>query len=406
MSPVADVVVIGAGVGGLACARSLADAGMEVTVLEAAQRVGGRIRTLHRSGGAAVELGAQVIHGTDCSTWDVVRGAGLRTAPLDTAARMLFGIGAERVPVEELGARGLTPPWIAAARIAAAARRAGPQRSVAELARANATSMTDAALTLAWFEQEWAADPARLSALGVAREAPSIAQFRVLDGYDRVMHPLAAGVDVRLGTPARSVTWSADGVRVSCGATRLAAALAVVAVPAPVVAGGELRFEPALPAAKRDAAAALRLGPALTLVARLRAPAQESAWGLVAGEHAGFWHAEAGDDTVIGVLKGASAARAAGADADGELVARLAGAVFPWLAPAGIGEVVAARWSAGALPHPSVDGDGAPERWAEPLGPLLFAGDCAAAAGALGRVHGAIDSGRRAAAQALALLAG
>jgi polyamine oxidase len=56
--------VVGAGIAGLAADRRLADEGVEVTVLEARDRVGGRIRT-DRSLGVAIDLGAAWIHGTE-----------------------------------------------------------------------------------------------------------------------------------------------------------------------------------------------------------------------------------------------------------------------------------------------------------------------------------------------------
>ncbi|MEV1206570.1 FAD-dependent oxidoreductase, partial [Microbispora rosea] len=68
-----DVVVVGAGVSGLTAARRLRAAGLAVTVLEARDRVGGRVRT-HRpsDGGPAMELGAQVVHGDRNPVWDVL----------------------------------------------------------------------------------------------------------------------------------------------------------------------------------------------------------------------------------------------------------------------------------------------------------------------------------------------
>ncbi len=56
------MVVVGAGIAGLAAARVCAEAGLKVVVLEASERVGGRIRTL-RVGDAVVELGAEFVHG-------------------------------------------------------------------------------------------------------------------------------------------------------------------------------------------------------------------------------------------------------------------------------------------------------------------------------------------------------
>lgn len=54
-----DVAVVGAGVSGLVCARDLHDAGYDVVVLEASDRLGGRVRTSREPGGEPVELGAQ-----------------------------------------------------------------------------------------------------------------------------------------------------------------------------------------------------------------------------------------------------------------------------------------------------------------------------------------------------------
>ncbi|HET7622647.1 MAG TPA: FAD-dependent oxidoreductase, partial [Gemmatimonadaceae bacterium] len=55
----ADVAVIGAGAAGLAAARSVADAGRSVLLLEARDRVGGRIWTVDHG----IELGAEFVHG-------------------------------------------------------------------------------------------------------------------------------------------------------------------------------------------------------------------------------------------------------------------------------------------------------------------------------------------------------
>jgi len=74
-----DVIVIGAGVAGLSAARDLMDAGRNVIVLEARDRIGGRLWTQPGALSAPVELGAQFIHGRNASTWELVRRQGLRT---------------------------------------------------------------------------------------------------------------------------------------------------------------------------------------------------------------------------------------------------------------------------------------------------------------------------------------
>jgi len=76
------VLVVGAGMAGLTAAHLLAQAGAQVLVLEARDRVGGRIRTL-REQGAVLELGAEFIHGQPAELWQLVREAGLETYALE-----------------------------------------------------------------------------------------------------------------------------------------------------------------------------------------------------------------------------------------------------------------------------------------------------------------------------------
>jgi len=76
------VLVIGAGMAGLTAARTLAKAGRQVLVLEARDRVGGRIRTL-RDQGEILEVGAEFIHGRPRELWELIREAGLETYPVE-----------------------------------------------------------------------------------------------------------------------------------------------------------------------------------------------------------------------------------------------------------------------------------------------------------------------------------
>src|SRR5271165_5726219 len=74
-----NVVIIGAGVAGLAAASALCRAGETVLCLEATARVGGRIFTMHDPlAPLAIELGAEFVHGRPPQTWELIRTAGLR----------------------------------------------------------------------------------------------------------------------------------------------------------------------------------------------------------------------------------------------------------------------------------------------------------------------------------------
>jgi monoamine oxidase len=73
-----DVLVIGAGVAGLAAAGRLSQAGVNVRVLEARDRIGGRVFTAHQSGlNTAIELGAEFVHGRSPQLFDLIEAGGL-----------------------------------------------------------------------------------------------------------------------------------------------------------------------------------------------------------------------------------------------------------------------------------------------------------------------------------------
>src|SRR5437773_12415885 len=86
------VVVIGAGAAGLAAARRLHERGMQVDVLEARDRIGGRVWTMHpESLGQPVELGAEFLHGETPELDEIAREAKLRI--LDIAGCRWIGVG-------------------------------------------------------------------------------------------------------------------------------------------------------------------------------------------------------------------------------------------------------------------------------------------------------------------------
>ncbi len=71
-----SVIIVGGGIAGLGAARELARNGVAVTILEAGQRLGGRIYTIHR-GRLPIELGAEFIHGRDPALLKAIKEARL-----------------------------------------------------------------------------------------------------------------------------------------------------------------------------------------------------------------------------------------------------------------------------------------------------------------------------------------
>src|SRR5262249_50227008 len=79
----ADVIIVGAGAAGLAAASDLASAGHRVLILEARERIGGRIWTLRDDAfGIPVEMGAEFIHGRPAATFDLIHEAKLTACDL------------------------------------------------------------------------------------------------------------------------------------------------------------------------------------------------------------------------------------------------------------------------------------------------------------------------------------
>ncbi|MBI4935796.1 MAG: FAD-dependent oxidoreductase [Actinobacteria bacterium] len=108
-----DVIVIGAGMAGLRCATDLVAAGLDVVVLEARDRVGGRVWSHHFANGQGCERGAEFIDGTHTEVLSIARELDLtlteRSADLDARAT-LVDAGGRAVPMY-LHAT-LAPDWV------------------------------------------------------------------------------------------------------------------------------------------------------------------------------------------------------------------------------------------------------------------------------------------------------
>src|SRR6267143_254316 len=91
-----QVVIIGAGVAGLTAARALSAAGARVLVLEARDRLGGRVMTQYTVEGP-VELGAEFVHGAFPETLAVVREAELRLREVVRGAPNPYFVAMDRL---------------------------------------------------------------------------------------------------------------------------------------------------------------------------------------------------------------------------------------------------------------------------------------------------------------------
>jgi monoamine oxidase len=79
-----EVLIVGAGVAGLAAAAKLSQAGVRTLILEARDRIGGRVLTIHPPNlGVAVELGAEFVHGKPPETFELIKEAKLNVGEVE-----------------------------------------------------------------------------------------------------------------------------------------------------------------------------------------------------------------------------------------------------------------------------------------------------------------------------------
>jgi monoamine oxidase len=258
------VLVVGGGVAGLAAARRLRAAGVEVLVLEARDRLGGRIWTASLVDGLDVDIGASWIHGV---TGNPVAAlvAGERMVPTDYDNGTLYGPDGRELPDERQTAIDRDYRWLRATLADIQRRRArGPdsslQAAIDELVGwmpADRRRELDYAVNVE-IEHEYAADSGELSLLHWNQDEEFSGPDVLLpSGYRIVVDRLAAGLPVEHNRVWR-VAWSSSGVVLTTDRGERRGTLAIVTVPLGVLKAGRLAFDPPLPLA--HTAALQRLG--------------------------------------------------------------------------------------------------------------------------------------------------
>lgn len=261
----ADVLVIGAGIAGLRAAQVLVAAGRRVIVLEARDRLGGRIRT-DRSWGVPVDLGASWIHGVKNNPIAALAAAeGIETRAVDYDS-IVYGADGQRRPagtLDELEAQ--------VAELLEAGRRDSPDADEplrTALDRAIGAADLDPperldvemAITES-IEHEYASDTVDLSANHFDDGgAESGGDALLPGGYDQIVGSVAKTVDVRLRHVVTSVDTSGDRAVVSTSLGTFFAGAVIVTVPVGVLKAGSIEFLPPLSPAKSTAIARLGMG--------------------------------------------------------------------------------------------------------------------------------------------------
>jgi monoamine oxidase len=400
------VAVIGAGLAGLACAVDLVRAGIDVTVYEARDRVGGRAWSERMPDGARFERGGEFI---EAGYEHVRRRAAEHGLPL---AAQGFAFAAREVRVDGRALPSLLPEAEKVlAEVVAALGPAASETSAAEaLAIAPLEPLARRALVRR-LEGTYAVELHRVSAswlssaeLRTGEAADDEPSARLAGGNDVLALALAAelGDRVRLSAPVSLPDPGGDAVQVACAGAGERYDRAVLAVPLPLA----LALVPAL--RERPSYARLVWGVASKLHVPLAEPAAPAA---VQGLDAAFWTwtasaAGGGPATLAAAFAGGANAHETLAISHGAERWRSAiEQLRPELALSG--EAVLTSWgeeryTTGAYAcHPPGWSRGDDEAIAEPYGRIHLAGEHTAAE-FCGTLEGALRSGARAAAEVLA----
>jgi monoamine oxidase len=423
------VIVIGAGVAGLAAAKTLHEAGVRVTVLEARQRIGGRVHTDRDTFGVPVEIGAQYVQGTHDDdgalnpVWQMAQDNRWASTPYSSDAVLAVHEG-EEVSADDLASH--LDAFKGAIEEAASEIDLGHsvedavRRYLAEVGSKPEVAMGLRAMVASEVGLEYAGDINEIALQSIGDEKGFSGGNHILTGgYDQVPAALAAGLpDVRLGEVVTAVNHSNAVCRVTTKKGNAYEAEHILCtLPLGVLQSQSITFTPALPPAK--SAAMTRMGMGSLGKVFLEFPERfwpedinwmlslksAAPWGVafssltsvIPGRHLLImWHSgtlarerEAMSDDAVVKIALQELRTATGANVPAPLKARIT------------------RWSTdpfsrGAYFFPKVNSPMSDvDELARPVGNRLFFAGEATNAGSFGTVHGAIMSGLREAARIL-----
>ena len=397
-----DAIVIGAGVAGLTAARQLKLGGRRVVVLEARERIGGRIHTVRERGWPLpVEGGAEFVHGKPPALRGLAKGAkeirgGHYAEGLERRDELWKSVMEKLEKLEKLPS----------------AREKTVSEALRTLRWRLRTTAEERQLAADFLEGFNAARLDRASMKAMAQQTRASAEIegdriaRFPRGYDAVPSRPARGLHVELGVRVSEVRWDRSGVRVlSRSGAAFEAPRAVITLPLGVLQARAVRFTPPLPRWKTRAIEALAMGPVVKIALLFDKPHwPEDLAFLHAREERvpTFWRPLPSRAPVLigwAASRKALALRDPAADALrslskalGERLRPLRSLVFDWQED---------ELSRGAYSWVPEGGLSAQRDLARPVGVLHFAGEASHFAGACGTVHGALETGVRAAREIL-----
>ena len=279
-----DVLIIGAGAAGLAAAHDLSRARRKVIVLEARDRIGGRIFT-HKDPSIPIpiELGAEFVHGKSPELWHIAQRAHLQ----------LYEVSERHWYFENGKLSKSDDFWTKIERLNDKMKLSGPDQSFKDFLASlpdDEETRRAKAIAIRYVEGFHAANIERIGVRGLikANEAADAIEgdksFRLLNGYDSLTRALRGeaeryGAMIHLNTVVKEIHWSGDGIEAVCegdnGGGSFAASRAIITLPLGVLQASPgqpaaVQFIPELPQEKQTAIGNLEVGHVIRIVLSFR----------------------------------------------------------------------------------------------------------------------------------------
>jgi monoamine oxidase len=419
-----DTLVIGAGAAGLAAAQTLQTAKRSVLILEARDRLGGRVHTNYDFAPHPIECGAEYIQGEKVLTWKWVRRYWMQTIPTFARDdRQFMYVNQKLLPssqwsslpgMEFLDFRSLKnnalyqllTDWIQSGK---------PDLSLAQFLSTHQIALSPDIYRIAdhYVSASAAIDLDQLGIYGMMELTYGDGDrfFRLKDGYTRLFEKFAAGLNIRYQTPVTQIRWNAAGVEVQTEAgTTYTAKQVVITLPLALLQQNAVAFEPALPDSKLSAIHGLGSGSITKLILKFDSPFWErkQEFFLTTLDTQMWWRPGWGQQNEQAILTAYTGAK--GAEKLGSLGKK--GAIQTALNDLEkmfgvelgdrLCDAMFVNWQADpyarmAYSYVPVNGAGLRSQLAQPLDQILFFAGEATHPTRASLVHGALESGIRAA---------